>query len=88
MLDLSKMSELEKDKHFLKKGFEVITKHVNDILENHNVIPATVSIPYHENGEWIRLSLNISAVRVDTSKTEEEFQETFSNDAKLAEGSE
>lgn len=53
----------EEQKHMLEEGFKVVAEHVQDIVDNHNVIPAEISIPYEENGRWIRLTLSISPVR-------------------------
>ena len=53
----------DEQRHMLEKGFEVVAEHVKEIVNEHSVLPSEISIPYHENGRWIRLRLSISPVR-------------------------
>ena len=60
---MQKTQRLDEQKHMLEKGFEVLSEHVRDLIENHSVMPAEISIPYKENGRWIRLRLVMSPVK-------------------------
>ena len=54
---------LSEEKHFLEKAFEVLTEHVKDTVEDPHPLPGRISIPYHENGKWIRVSLDMSPIQ-------------------------
>ena len=58
-------AEMKEHKEMIEKGFELLTEHVEDMLEHHKVMPASISIPYNdeESGRWIRLTLEMSRVK-------------------------
>ena len=59
---------LSEEKHFLEKAFEVLTEHVKDVIKNHDVLPHRISVPYHENGKWIRVSMDMSPIRKEVEE--------------------
>ena len=62
---------VKEQKDMLWGGFKVLTEHVKEIINEHRVLPAEISIPYHSNGKWIRLRLTISPTRTENEKDEE-----------------
>ena len=54
---------LEDQKAMIEGAFERLSEEVKDMLENHKVLPSSISIPYHKDGKWIRLNLTMSAVQ-------------------------
>lgn len=55
--------DIEMQKHFIEKGFGVLTDHVEEMLEHDNVLPSSISVPYNEGDQWIRLHLTMSPIR-------------------------
>ena len=51
------------DKQMLSDCFDVLTEHVNGIIDNHNVMPHEISVPFESGGRWMRLRLTISPIQ-------------------------
>ena len=69
----------EEHRHMLEKGFEVVAEHVKEIVNDHKVLPSEISIPYCENGRWIRLTLGISPVRDEDPDKEQLYNANTEN---------
>ena len=59
------MSDIKPHKHLVKECGDELFDCLDEALgEEDNGLPSSISVPYEEDGKWVRLNLSISRVMV------------------------
>ena len=58
-----KMNEDMKHREMIGKCFELIKADIQNLCDGVGPMPSRISIPYEEDGKWVRLSVDITPIR-------------------------